>query len=111
MNEITITITVRLPDGVVPDVQYGTGAGGQYANAGTEPPHLLEAPFYDRDEAVHAQSTLPAAAAPHCQFHGEMHRYPAGVSKKPGGGPYNASWRCSANGCTTAPLWDRDGAA
>lgn len=97
MNRVTITLTIDLPDGVVPDVAYGSD----------EPPHLLEAPPYDRDEVVH--STLPAPTSPRCQLHGEMHRYPAGVSKKTGK-PFNASWRCDANGCTTAPLWDRDAA-
>jgi len=102
-NEVTITITVRLPDGVVPDVQYSSL---------DEPPFPAEAPRYDPDQRVEFRPMTPLdpPSAPLCQHGIPMKRYPAGISKKTGK-PYNASWRPSDAGCTTVALFDRDPAA
>jgi hypothetical protein len=108
MNRVTITLTIDLPDGVVPDVQYSSIE---------EPPYVAEFPPlgdaivsakearpYDRDEIV--SPNVQRDPAPLCQHGIPMKRWPAGVNKQ--GKPYNASWRPSDAGCATKALWDKD---
>jgi hypothetical protein len=96
MNRVTITLTIDLPDGVVPNVEYSTPRPAIVVQE--------EPPFPDMPMA------LPTSAStPRCAQHGEtMKRFPAGTNKA--GKPYNASWRCSVSDCPTKPIWDRDAA-
>ena len=103
MPQIKITLTIDVPEGVVPSVDY--------VDVPPEPEYVaLPTPFadaargYDKDEIVRPLTT----GAPGCPQHGAMTRFPAGVNKA--GKPYNASWRCSVKDCATKPIWDRDAA-
>ena len=100
MSQVKITLTIDIPDGVVPSVDY--------ADVPAEPEYIAAAltalPQYDADVRV----TPVAQGAPGCPTHGAMTRFPAGVNKA--GKPYNASWRCTAKDCPTKPVWDRDAA-
>jgi hypothetical protein len=86
MNRITITIDV--PDGVVPNVEY-TSAGST-SPASPRP----------------AAASPPPAAAGHsswmCPDHGSSKVVPAGVSKKTGK-PYSAFIACPEQGCEQRP--------
>lgn len=99
MSQVKITLTIDIPDGVVPSVDYAD-------DAPPEPPHLMAPPppQYDSDVIVHPVAT----PAPGCPQHGAMTRFPAGTNKA--GKPYNASWRCPVKDCPTKPIWDRDAA-
>ena len=106
MNRVTITLTIDLPDGVVPDVAYGSvpepaDLFQAFGSAEPETPRLAVA------EQIRPQ--VPGQSAPLCSTHGvAMARWPAGTNKQ--GKPYNASWRCPVKDCPTKPLWDRDAA-
>jgi hypothetical protein len=103
MNRVTITLTIDLPDGVVPDVAYATLEPAQ------EPPHVAEefAPMAAYDADLRVSGQVQRDPAPLCQHGIPMKRYPAGVSKSTGKS-YNASWRPSDANCTTKAIWDKD---
>jgi hypothetical protein len=97
MSQVKITLTIDLPDGVVPTVDYEDGQ--PYIVDAPLPP--WPAPTYDRDEIARPV----AVSAPGCPQHGAMTRFPAGISKR-NNKPYDASWRCAIEGCPTKPIWD-----
>lgn len=88
MNEVTITITVRLPDGVTPDVSYGAATPARPAGPSAPPPAAVAPP--------------PAAGGWVCPEHGTFKVVPAGTSKKTGK-PYNAFTACGEQGCDQKP--------
>lgn len=103
MNRVTITLHIDLPDGVVPNVEYGP----------QEPPDLVplassvfaDETRYDADVVVRPV----AQPAPACPTHSTaMERFPAGTNKA--GKHYNASWRCPVKACETKPIWDKSAA-
>ncbi len=113
MNRVTITLTIDLPDGVIPDVGYGAPDELVEMVGTTSVP--ARTPTLDTDARVAAAPVFPPMVAlatpraPLCTTHGTaMVRWPAGVNKA--GKPYNASWRCAVKDCPTKPLWDRDAA-
>lgn len=100
-NRVTITLHIDLPDGVVPDVEYGEAPRDRTVTVSDnmdrfgpfppeEPPNLM-------DEAKRIFDQPPAA--PVCpQGHGPMKFVPAGVSKR-NGKAYDAFWGCQNRDC------------
>jgi hypothetical protein len=89
MNRVTITLTIDLPEGVVPDVQY--------ADTPPEPQDLFvpPPPEYDADAIV---PQLVAKQPPFCPVHGrEMKYFPAGPIKS---GPRTGQQRAAFYKCT-----------
>jgi hypothetical protein len=106
VNRVTITLTIDLPDGVVPDVGYATVEPVFTAKA--EPPDFRTTGTAEEPPDLFPPMTpLNPPSAPLCQHGIPMKRYPAGVSKSTGKS-YNASWRPSDANCTTKAIWDKD---
>lgn len=105
MSQIKIVLTIDIPEGATvatPEVDY--------ADLPQEPPMVAAAMEVFPDAVVTPLPRPASLQAPACPLHGPMTRFPAGVSKKPGAKPYNASWRCATKDCPTKPIWDRDAA-
>jgi hypothetical protein len=108
MSRVTITLTIDLPEGIVPNVEYSTDT------VPPEPPYLMAPLPIEVDAAAIAAQAFPDAKVTYsgnparCPIHGNMTRFPAGTNKA--GKPYSASWRCVTKDCPTKPIWDRDAA-
>lgn len=108
MNRVVITLTIDLPEGVVPQVDYGTTpeepaelvqmAAQIFETLPTQKPEPTFAPF----------TAVENPQPPRCSHNLPMKRWPAGVNKQ--GKPYNASWRPDHRDCTDKAIWDRDAA-
>ncbi len=83
MNRITITLTIDVPEGVTPSVDYGAA------------PRAVP-------QAQPAQGTSSPASGWACPEHGTSKVVPAGTSKKTGK-PYNAFTACGEQGCDQKP--------
>jgi hypothetical protein len=83
MNEVVITISIKLPDGVTPDVSYGS----------PQPQQTQASPVVP-----------PPGGAWVCPEHGSRKVVPAGTSKKTGKA-YKSFVACAESGCDQKPPW------
>ena len=103
MNRVTITLHIDLPDGVVPDVEYGAAPAtpAPPKDQGPPEPEYLSAPFPEPPNLIEEAKRIfdQPPAAPVCpQGHGPMKLVPAGVSKR-NGKAYDAFWGCQNRDC------------
>jgi len=98
MNRVTITLHIDIPDGLMPDVSYGTAPTVIEGGLLTDEPPLPSAPPPDLIQEAQRIFNQPPDV-PQCpQGHGPMKFVPAGTSKRTGKG-YDAFWGCQNRDC------------